>query len=246
MVADIAMAFRNVRHSLTEQLVDIETDAWATPIPTRREWTVKDTLAMLAGFAEALIEGRWNEDYSDSWADKRMRERLQDRFQAMIDIRRDRSGEEVLQEWSTLAPRMERMMAGQEEFPEGSHPFAAWTYLWAVVQNAHNIWTALGVASKERDSVATSLCLESAVYWLDMRLQAKAIPALRLRTGDQEWVIGDGIPAATVTAPKFELFRALSGRRSLDQIMSFSWDGDPGPYLEVFCPFDPPAEAIIE
>lgn len=246
MVADIAAAFREIRRSLTEQLLDIDSEAWETPIPTRREWTVKDTLAMLAGFAEALIEGRWDEDYSDSWSDKGLRERLLDRFQAMIDVRRDRSGADILTEWTTLAPRMERLMAGEEAFLPGIHPFAAWTYLWAVVQNAHNIWTALGVASKQRDSEATSLCLESAVYWLDMRLQAKGIPALRVRTGEQEWVIGDGIPQATVTAPKFELFRALSGRRSLDQIRSFSWDGDPGPYLGVFSPFEPPLEAVVE
>jgi hypothetical protein len=243
---DIAAAFRDIRHSLTEQLVDLDHDAWDTPIPVRREWTVKDTLAMLAGFAEALIEGHWNEDYSDAWADKDLRHRLQDRFQGMIDLRRDRTGQEVLREWTGLAPRMERMMDGQEPFPPGIHPFAAWTYLWAVVQNAHNIWTALGVASKDRDSEATALCLESAIYWLDMRLQAKAIPALRIRTGQDEWVIGDGIPQATVTAPRFELFRALSGRRSLDQILAFSWDGDPTPYMTVFSPFDPPVEAIIE
>jgi len=245
-VPDIAAAFRDIRQSLTEQLLDLDDGAWDTPIPVRREWTVKDTLGMLAGFAEALIEGHWNEDYSDAWADKDLRLRLQERFQEMIDLRRDRSGEEVLKEWTGLAPRMERMMSGQDAFPPGIHPFAAWTYLWAVVQNAHNIWTALGVASKDRDSEATTLCLESAVYWLDMRLQAKAIPALRVRTGQEEWVIGDGIPQATVTAPRFELFRALSGRRSLDQIRAFSWDGDPKPYLTVFSPFEPPLEAIIE
>src|SRR5688572_32735588 len=101
MVADIAAAFRDVRHSLTEHLLDIDSEAWDTPIPTRREWTVKDTLAMLTGFAEALIEGRWDEDYSDSWSDKQLRERLLDRFQAMVDLRRDFSGAQVLKEWST-------------------------------------------------------------------------------------------------------------------------------------------------
>lgn len=246
MVADIAGAFREIRHSLIQQLIEIDLEAWSTPIPIRPEWTVKDTLAMLTGFAEALMNGKWGEDYSDSWADKGLREQLHDRFQAMIELRRDRSGPELLKEWSGLAPRMERMMAGIEDFPQGVHPFAAWTYLWAVVQNAHNIWTALGVASKERDSEATWLCLESAIYWLDMRLQAKGIPALRIRAGEREWVIGDGIPAATVMAPPFELFRALSGRRSLDQIKAFSWDSDPKPYLGVFSPFDPPVEAIVE
>ena len=245
-MVDIAVAFQDVRRSLTGHLLDLDGAAWDTPIPTRREWTVKDTLAMLTGFAQALIDGTWNEDYSDSWTDTELRERLMARFQAMIDVRRERTGGSILDEWSRLAPRMERMMSGADPFPPGTHPFAAWTYLWAVVQNAHNIWAALGVASKERESEATSLCLESAVYWLDMRLQAKMLPALRIRTGEQEWVVGDGIPAATVTAPKFELFRALSGRRSLDQILAFSWDGDPAPYLGVFSPFEPPVDAVIE
>lgn len=243
---DIAAAFREMRQSLGDDLAAAEPSVWDAPIPVRSEWTVKDTLAMLAGFAEALIEGTWNEDYSDAWTDRSIRDRLQERFNAMIALRRDRSGPEILAEWSRLAPRMERMMDGTEMFPAGTHPFAAWMYLWAVVQNAHNIWTALGVASKERDSEATAMCLESAIYWLDMRLQAKVLPALRLRTGAQEWVVGDGVPAATVTAPAFELFRALSGRRSLDQIRAFSWDGDGAPFLPVFSPFEPPLEAVIE
>jgi hypothetical protein len=138
------------------------------------------------------------------------------------------------------------MMGGDEPFPEGIHPFAGWTYLWAVVQNSHNIWAALKVESKVRDSGATEMVLESAVYWLDMRLQATGAPALRIRTGEREWVVGDGIPKATVTAPAFELFRALSGRRSLEQIRNFSWDGNPEPYLKVFSPFDAPRDAFVE
>lgn len=245
-LADLAAAFREVREALTEELDVADEEQWSTPIPIRPEWTVKDTVAMLAGFAGALIEGRWTEDFSDAWSDEGVRRRLHVAFDDLIAERRDRPGPENLREWESHARRLERMMDGEEPFPAGAHPFAGWTYLWAVVQNAHNIWTALGVASKERDSEATSLCLESAIYWLDMRLQAKGIPALRVRAGEREWVVGDGIPQATVTAPPFELFRALSGRRSLDQIRAFSWDGDPTPYLGIFSPFDPPAEAIVE
>ena len=51
---------------------------------------------------------------------------------------------------------------------------------------------------------------------------------------------------ATVTAPPFELFRALSGRRSLEQIRSFFWEGDAERYLEIFSPFDVPKEPILE
>ena len=243
---ELAAAFREIRQTLTDDLLLVDPAQWAVPIPTRPQWTVKDTLAMLAGFAEALIEGRWTEDYSDSWADHEIRDRLHDAFDGLIDRRRDRSGHEILEEWGRHAGILERMMSGDEPFPTGTHPFAGWSYLWAVVQNSHNIWAALGIVSKARDFEATSMCLESAVIWLDMRLQATHTPALRVRAGDHEWVIGDGPPQATVSAAPFELFRALSGRRSLEQIRGFSWDGEPEVYLRVFSPFEPPKEAFVE
>lgn len=245
-VPELASAFREIRLALSEELHAADESAWAARIPIRPEWSVKDTVAMLAGFAKALVEGAWRADYSDAWSDPSVRTRLLNAFNGFIMLRRDRSGPEILAEWESHAVRLERMMNGDEPFPEGIHPFAGWTYLWAVVQNSHNVWGALGIAPSVRDSEATEMVLESAIYWLDMRLQATGGPALRLRSGDREWVVGDGIPQATVTAPAFELFRALSGRRSLKQIESFDWDGDPTPYLKVFSPFDAPKEAFVE
>jgi hypothetical protein len=245
-VPELANAFREIRLALGAELHDADDRAWATPIPNRPEWTVKDTVAMLAGFARALVEGHWKADYSDAWSDPNIRKRLLNAFNGFILLRRDRSGPEILHEWEDAAVHLERMMDGDEPFPEGIHPFAGWTYLWAVVQNSQNIWTALKVESKLRGSEAIEMVLESAVYWLDMRLQATGAPALRLRSGDQEWVVGDGIPQATVTAPAFDLFRALSGRRTLAQIRAFDWDGDPEPYMKVFSPFETPRESFAE
>jgi hypothetical protein len=41
-------------------------------------------------------------------------------------------------------------------------------------------------------------------------------------------------PAAILTASNFELMRALSGRRSYDQIRKLDWSVDPEPYLPAF------------
>lgn len=244
-MAELAGAFREIRKALTEDLLGIDADQWLTPIPIRPQWTVKDTAAMLSGFAGALIEGRWTEDYSDSWSDREMLDGLHDALDQLIAQRRSLSGPEILSEWAGHSVRLERMMDGEDSFPIGTHAFAGWSYLWAVVQNSHNIWAALGV-SKARDFAATLLCLESAVLWLDMRLQATGLPALRIRAGNREWVVGDGAPETTVTAPAFELFRALSGRRSLGQIRAFAWDGEAEKYLDVFSPFEPPKQAFVE
>ena len=243
---DLAAAFSEIRRSLAEQLAMLDEEDWRAPIPTRPEWTVKDTLAMLSGFAEALIHGRWTDDYSDAWSDGSLREKLHRNFDAMIAERRGQTGPEILAEWESNAPRLQRMMSGVEPFPSGTQAFAPYGYLWAVVQNAHNIWSALGALGQRRAGEATRMVLESAILWLDMRLQATGTPALRLRAEGHEWVVGDGIPAATVTAGTFDLFRALSGRRSLEQIRSFAWEGDPEPYLKVFSPFELPREAVVE
>jgi mycothiol maleylpyruvate isomerase-like protein len=244
-VPDLAVAFREIRRALMDDLTVASAEQWATAIPTRPQWDVKDTVAMLAGFAEALIVGRWTEDYSDSWADHEILDGLHNTLDRLIQERRGRSGTQLLTEWEANSSRLEHMMNGEEPFPDGTHPFVGWSYLWAVVQNSHNIWAALGIV-KARDFSATILCLESAVIWLDMRLQATGRPALRLRAGTTEWVVGDGPPAATVSAPAFELFRALSGRRSLEQIRAFDWEGDSGQFMEVFSPFEPPKEAFVE
>jgi hypothetical protein len=244
-VPDLAEAFREIRLALYDDLVVATPQQWTASIPIRPQWTVKDTVAMLAGFAQALIEGRWTEDYSDSWSDHAIRDRLHTTLDGLIAERRERTGDELLKEWDGHCAKLERMLAGDEPFPPGTHPFVAWSYLWATVQNSYNIWAALGI-SKTRSFKATILCLESAVMWLDMRLQATGAPALRLRAGTTEWVVGDGTPAATVSAPAFELFRALSGRRSLDQIRAFDWDGDAERFIDVFSPFEPPKEAFVE
>ena len=244
-MADLAGAFREMREALTNDLYGIDAAQWNIAIPTRSQWTVKDTVAMLAGFAGALIDGRWTEDYSDSWADREILDGLHIALDHLVAERRERTGVEILEEWARHSKRLEVMMAGDEPFPAGTHPFVGWSYLWAVVQNAHNVWAAIGIVNA-RDFQATALCLESAVMWLDMRLQATGAPALRILAGSREWVVGDGTPAASVTAAPFDLLRALSGRRSLAQIRDFAWDGDSRPYLEVFSPFEPPREAFVE
>ena len=64
---DLAQAYAEIRRGLTDTLLGLDPEAWTTPIATRPEWNVKDVVAMLTGFAHAMVEGRWTEDYSDSW-----------------------------------------------------------------------------------------------------------------------------------------------------------------------------------
>ena len=51
---------------------------------------------------------------------------------------------------------------------------------------------------------------------------------------------------ASLRVSRFELFRALSGRRSPAQIRAWDWTGEPDPYLSMFAPYGVRADALVE
>jgi hypothetical protein len=79
-----------------------------------------------------------------------------------------------------------------------------------------------------------------------MRLQADGTGAAAIEASGKRWVVGGDEPGATLRTNRFELFRALSGRRSLDQLRSYDWDGNPEPLLPYFYPYGPRAESLVE
>jgi hypothetical protein len=56
----------------------------------------------------------------------------------------------------------------------------------------------------------------------------------------------DGQPVATVHAGRFELFRAMTGRRSLDQIQGYSWEGELQPAMVVVGIFTARPDKLVE
>jgi hypothetical protein len=74
-----------------------------------------------------------------------------------------------------------------------------------------------------------SFALATYVFGVDYRIRQLALPALGLRYGEKVRVLGEGEPAATLTADRFELFRAFGGRRSREQILALDWLGEPRP-----------------
>jgi hypothetical protein len=49
-----------------------------------------------------------------------------------------------------------------------------------------------------------------------------------------------------VEASRFELLRAMTGRRSLDQMRAYGWEGAPSPERLVLPIFTPRADALVE
>ena len=79
-------------------------------------------------------------------------------------------------------------------------------------------------------------------------LAARQLPALRVKAGDREFVVGDGDPVASLEGTPFELFRAMTGRRSAAQVRALGWEGDVELFVPAFefGPFTFPAADVVE
>ena len=91
-----------------------------------------------------------------------------------------------------------------------------------------------------------SVALASYAAALALRLGMRGVPPLRLRYGEKERMVGEGAPGATLSGDRFEIFRALAGRRSAAQMLAMDWEGDPTPYVELVPAYGPPDEPLVE
>src|SRR4029077_1160294 len=159
--------------------------------------------------------------------------------------RSDRSVEQLLEEWDTAGARLEAVVRGEGRFPSASPPLVEWIVVTDVGQHLQDLQGALG-KTEYRDALATGLSLRSYVEGMRFRVAHDELPALRIRAGTREWVIGEGEPVATVSGDPFELARAFSGRRSPEQIRAYDWEGAPETFLVLFYPYGARVDALVE
>jgi hypothetical protein len=99
-----------------------------------------------------------------------------------------------------------------------------------LVTHEHDLRTALDRPGA-RDDDAVVLAVELLARELNDRLRAAGAPALRITC--EQWGHETAPPPyyAILVADRFELFRALTGRRSAAEVRRWMWSDDPVPYL---------------
>jgi hypothetical protein len=74
----------------------------------------------------------------------------------------------------------------------------------------------------------------------------RGLPGLRVRYGEKERVLGAEPVGATLTVDRFDLVRALTGRRSSAQIRAFDWDGDAETYVPLIPAYGERSDDSVE
>jgi len=244
-MSDIADVFEEHRRDVVSFVEALPEDDLQRKLPAAPAWTVRDVISHLTGDTAGINGGDFPRQFFDSFGDEAVVAVLNDWTQDHVESRKHLSLQDVLKEWDENAARMVAMMRGDLSWPENVPPFADRVLLTDLAVHQQDIFGAFGI-DRARDAAPIRIASSGYIAIMGMRLAAAGIPPVRLDAGDKAYTAGDGEPSATVKASRFELFRALSGRRSPEQLGAYEWDGDPEPYISYFYPYGIRKEALVE
>lgn len=233
-MGDIGKTYAEGRQRITELVRGLPAEQLATTVPACPAWTVTDVVAHLAGTCSDVLAGNLEGVTTEPWT------------RAQVEARRGGPIEELLEEWSTAAPQVEALA---QHFPGR----VGTQWVLDATTHEHDIRGALG-APGARGSAGIAVALEFLVGGLGVSVATRGLPPLEVRADGVSWVVGGdgetdmqavvmgadppvqvgGSADVTVEASSFELFRALSGRRSRDQIRKLTWTGDADAYVPAF------------
>lgn len=190
------------------------------PVLACPDWTARTIVAHLAGLAEDWVAGRLDGYGSDDWTATQI---------ARLD---GVAVAELLSAWQASA----RDLVELTDSPMGGTP-SMWAFGDAVVHEA-DLRPTLAPGSRVSPE-AMAMGLKAAIARWRHHLGEAGLPPLLIQTPDGDsWKVGDteADDVVTVTADRYELFRALFGRRSRQQMAAWAWSADSERYLDAGLP----------
>jgi uncharacterized protein (TIGR03083 family) len=155
-----------------------------------------------------------------------------------IEPRRERALGDVLDEWTAVTPAFEAVLADAGDGLSGA-------IVGDFVCHEHDIRFATRRAGG-RDSEFVAVSLDVYTGTLAGRIAGARLRALRVEANSRSWLLGSGDAVAVVRGEPFELFRALTGRRTRAEVRAFEWTVDAEPYVDIFPMYDWPASSLQE
>ena len=244
-MADLGDIYDETRRKVSDHVRALSHDDLGKSVPATPGWTVRDVISHLSGDVACVLAADFPDEFFSAFGEEEGVRSLNLWTNGHVESRRSKELEEVLSEWEQNSAELVEMMNGTRSWAGTIPPFAGTILVTDLAVHQQDIYNAFGV---ERDREAPQVRIATAGYdvGIGWRLASAGIPPLKVIAGDSERIAGEGEPAATVRAPRFEMFRALSGRRSPDQVRAFEWEGDPGPYIRYFYPYGVREEALVE
>jgi hypothetical protein len=136
---------------------------------------------------------------------------------AQVAKRRDWPFEKVLTLWDEHASAIEPVM---NDFP----PVSIGQMVFDAVTHEHDVRGALGTPGG-RDAPAVEIAFDWGIARLSERFVHEGLGTLVLDTDVGTRDVGEGEPTVALRTSRFELVRAMTGRRSAPQVRAYDSDG---------------------
>lgn len=190
-----------------------------TPVPSCPGWTVRDVIAHVAGICQQVAASLSGDEAPAA---------------PMVD---GLDLEALLAEWERSGRRLDIALARPEHAGKGRR------MMMDAFTHELDIRLAIG-APLPAAHPAFPGAFDVVAGGFSASVEARGLPALRLRTPAGSWTAGDGEPAAVVSGSVTDMYRSLAGRRTRQQIRQLAWSAEPEPWLPAFTwgPFIPPAD----
>ena len=215
--------------------------AFATRVPACPDWSVRDLVAHLTGVADDATNGAYFQDALDAWRSDELAVAREEWTAAHVTARDAADPARLLGD-------LQRHGQAYVAALRSGDPVACGVPAWQMHSPAadlavhlEDLHEALGVPSAP-DAVVTRAGFSGYREWLGARIASSGLAPLRLADGTSEWLVGgQGAPGASLVGSRHELFRAISGRRSLDRVREMAGGGDLTAYLPVLSPYPLPS-----
>ena len=223
---DLGALYSAARHRIVDLIASSPPRSLDQICAATPDWTVHDVIAHLRGICEDVRTGNMDGVTTDPWT------------AAQVARHRDTPMADLLTGWAEDAPLIEGFLSS----PDGASAYRA----------------VFDIATHEADlrgELQRTSCLENELGSYLMRqlvpnqiANAADLSLASLRVETDEGDFFGAMDASTVLrASRFELFRALSGRRSRAQAMAFNWScEDPSAYVDSMFIFGPRRTDLVE
>ena len=224
---DPAALYEVERRAFLDSLGALPAQSLATVVPATPAWTVRDVLAHLVGITADLNAQRFGSGDGDAWT------------ASQVAGRAGRSVDDLAAEWDREAPTFEHGLRLFGYFL-GAH------YLGDLLHHVGDVRVALA-QPPARDDEAIAVGLDFYLESFEETLTQTGLGAVDVEAGNERWRLGAGDPIASVGATRYEMFRALGGRRTLPELRQrLNWSGDVDAVIAVVSRYPTPEQPVLE
>ncbi|WP_419918102.1 maleylpyruvate isomerase N-terminal domain-containing protein [Candidatus Poriferisocius sp.] len=196
-----------IRGRLVEAVTDLDDEQLKTTVPACPDWTIQQLLTHVVSMPLSIIAGDLPEGpEAATWIDR------------LIVRHGQRSIQDLTGWWCSNDEALSGLLANAALLVDD------------LFIHEGDLYGALG-STAQKDAPELASQLATSVSALSSHLATAGLAPLCVDTGEVRLVSGDGEPGWTLRADAWEAHRALSSRRTRQELIALAGDGDPRPYV---------------